>query len=135
VKTKLTNMALVLVFAFSAGIWLKAQERHELPASKTGVIASSTADLRVGGTVLPKGDYQVRCDHKGSDHELVFRKVKRDSRGSESIRDEVARVKCRMEDTGKKTEKTTLYTTSEGSDIRKVTEILVRGESVRHLLD
>ncbi len=134
-KTKLTYLALVLVFVLSAGIWLKAQERHELPASKTRVVSMSSGDFTVGGTLLPKGYYQVRCDHKGAEHELVFRKVTRDTRGSESVGNEVARVKCKMEDLGKKAENTTVFATTEASGKQKVTEILVRGEKVRHLFD
>ena len=134
--TKRTRqLALVLALILVAGIWLNAREAHTLPASKTGVIGLTSADHWVGGTLLPNGYYQIRCDHSGVDHELVFRKATVDHRGGERVGGEVARVKCKMEDLGQKAEMTTAFTAEDEGGKRKISAIIVRGERVRHIFN
>lgn len=132
-KWQLLTLAASLVFG--AHMLLIAQEAHTWAASKTGLMAMTGADFTVGGALLPKGLYQIRCDHSQPEHVLVFRKVIVDSRGGERVGDEVARVKCRMEDLAKKADKTTVASIADASGKQRVTEILVRGEKVRHLFD
>lgn len=134
--TKRTRrLVLVLALILGAGIWLTAREPHSIPASKTGVVGLTSADHWVGGTLLPKGYYQIRCDHSGADHELVFRKVTVNHRGGERVGGEVARVKCKMEDLGQKAEMTKAFTAEDEGGKRKVSAIIVRGEKVQHILN
>lgn len=133
-KSTYKTLALLVVLLLFAGFSQAGEESQTLKASKSGIVSLGSGTM-VGGTLLPKGDYQVRCDHRGAGHALVFRKVTRLPGRAQEVGDEVARAQCTMEDLGRKAEVTSVRSEQDSSGNRKVREILVRGEKVRHLFD
>ena len=119
-----------LTFAISLG----AGESQSLPDPKAAVLSLSEQHM-AAGVMLPRGAYQVRCDHKGGAHEMVFRNVTRSSATGERIGNEVARVSCRMEQLERKATATTVRSRKDSAGQSTITEILVRGETVRHVLN
>lgn len=135
-KHKRTVLVVALVLFAVGTVSLVAKEWLEFTTDKRAIVSLTIAEeFSSGETVIPRGHYQISCDHSKGKHELVFREAIRRKRGGYSIGAEVARAKCRMEDLAKKNDRTSLYAKQQPSGRMKLTEILIRGEQVRHLLD
>jgi len=82
------------------------------------------APIRVGTTVLPAGDYEVRHTMEGREHVMVFQKV----RGKEEVK-----VKCTLVPLAKKaSQDQTIYELTAGNE-RVLQELVFRGDSAKHV--
>ena len=116
----------VVVLSF-VGVLFASQGLHQQWAGKSAVLSLTSEQYMAGGAVLPKGNYQVRCEHSGDGHTLVFRPVQGGKR--------VARVRCRMEELAQKVKATSIVTERASSQELRISEVRIGGEKVRHLLD
>ena len=83
--------------------------------------------IRVGGTLLPKGDYEVRHVMEGQDHIMVFYSVSSKKVGE-------VRVKCSLVPLPQKAERTeTVYSINAAKE-QVLQEMVFRGDSAKHVL-
>ena len=127
-KNKVFRTGLMATLLLGAlGLPLLAQQGD---TGKKAVIGLSS-ETRAGDLVLPSGTYQVQ--HVAG-HAMVFRKVITGSyRGTQKVGKEVGRVPCDAELLGETIERTeTLMVTDQAGNTR-ITELRIKGETVRHL--
>jgi hypothetical protein len=118
-------MATLLLGAF--GLPLLAQHGE---TGRKAVIGLSS-ETRAGDLVLPSGTYQVQ--HVVG-HTVVFRKMIRDVYGRGQIAGkEVGRVPCDADELGEKIERTETFTVTDQAGNTRLTELRIKGETVRHL--
>lgn len=118
------------VMVLSLGGLLLAKEKQGWELGKKGTI-SVEAGTRVGNQVLEKaGSYQVRCEHRGATHEMVFTRY---SPGRSALTSEVTRVPCRAEELPEKVTATQALVKQDPGGQQYIAEIRVAGEKVKHL--
>lgn len=82
------------------------------------------APTRVGGTLLPAGEYVVRRTMEGHDHTMVFQAV------NHKVQD--VKVKCQLVQLGKKADQTrTVYETNAANE-RVLQELVFAGDTAKH---
>ena len=83
------------------------------------------APMRVGGALLPAGDYLVRHTMEGQDHVMVFQPVR--GKGPE------VKVKCTLVPLTQKADKTeTIYSLNAANE-RVLQELVFRGDTAKHV--
>jgi len=81
--------------------------------------------IRVGGTLLPAGEYVVRHTMEGSDHVMVFQSL--------NHKHPDAKAKCQLVQLGNKADQTrTVYALNADSE-RVLQELVFDGDSVKHV--
>jgi hypothetical protein len=82
--------------------------------------------VRVGDTLLPKGDYEIRHTMKGEEHIMVFRQM----RTSKPI--EVS-AKCTLVPLPEKASDTQTFYVMNAANERVLQELVFKGDSVKHV--
>ena len=82
--------------------------------------------IKVGETVLPKGEYNVQHTMEGQDHVMVFTQQK-------SSKPATVRVKCQLVKLNEKADKTRLLYNLDANNIHVLQEITFRGETAKHV--
>jgi len=104
-----------------------------VPADNPPVVApvqkiTFVSPMRVGGTLLPKGDYEVRHVMEGQDHIMVFHSV-----SSKKVAE--VRVKCSLVPLPQKAERTeTVYSINAAKE-QVLQEMVFRGDMAKHVLE
>jgi hypothetical protein len=96
-----------------------AQQPAGFKNTRTVVLSQ---EARVGGQVLPAGQYRLTHEMEGSEHIMVFR------RGEQAVR-----VKCTMEPLANKASQTQ-YWYGEENGQRTLQAMTFQGDTVRHVL-
>jgi hypothetical protein len=98
--------------------------------NKFGVMDKYTVSfvdpVRVGDTLLPKGDYEIRHTMKGEEHIMVFRQM----RTSKPI--EVS-AKCTLVPLPEKASDTQTFYVMNAANERVLQELVFKGDSVKHV--
>ena len=110
----------------TALLFLIAVSAMAADASNMDVGKSWTLTLhhptRVGSTLLPAGEYNVRHLKDGEEHVLAFKSGKK----------EMARVGCKLEQLSKKAEGTALLEDTNGAGEQVLMSIAFAGDKFRH---
>lgn len=127
-KNKVFRTGLMVTLLVGAlGLPLLAQHGE---TGKKAVIGLPSETL-AGDLVLPSGTYQVQ--HVVG-HTIVFKKVIRDAYGrGQKVGKEVGRVPCDSDELGEKIERTETFLVTDQAGNTRLTEIRIKGETVRHL--
>ena len=81
--------------------------------------------IRVGGTLLPPGEYVVRHTMEGPEHIMVFQAV--------NHKHEDVKAKCQLVQLGKKADQTrTVYDLNPAKE-RVLQELVFNGDTVKHV--
>jgi hypothetical protein len=124
---------LIVLGTFGFGAY--AQNVEMLYTGKKGVISFSRP-VRVGGTLLQPGDYQIQHVMDGQGHVVVFREL-------ETLQPEypypfpgkeVARATCRVEPLEKKVGNSGVRLGVNAAGEKFVEEVYIHGERLGHLL-
>ncbi len=103
---------------------------------KKGVLHLTTV-VKVGEVALQPGMYQVQHVMDGSNHVIVFKEVGMQAgyrHGNTPVGKEVARVQCKVEPVSKKAGNTKITLRTNAAGEKEVSEILVAGETFKHIL-
>ena len=134
---KLITTVIALIISMGTfGSQLFAQQKTSM-VGKTGKLHIGSS-VMVGNTLLKPGMYQVQHVTEGENHLIVFRIIRmgyRDNMGNETLGEEVARVKCRIEPVAQPWKHTKLHVERNNSGQRVVTEVQIAGEEVLHKFD
>ncbi len=133
VNNLLAKGALLALLLAAFSIPLVAQHNHQMMqgtqdmkgmihVGKKGAMTLTTP-LRVGDTVLKPGNYVFQHKVDGEDHTVIFTKAG----------NEVARVKCKLEQLEKKASRTALYTHDEAGEAI-LDAVAVEGENFKHVI-
>ena len=137
-RTRNKSVAMSFMLMLTLGIFdaqLFALQNSTLTAGKKGEFHLKSP-VRVAGTILKSGMYQVQHTDEGENHIIIFNEIKmgyRNSMGNERLGDEVARVKCRVEPANKRWRNTKIHLRKNAAGEREVDWVQVAGENVRHL--
>lgn len=138
---KLITTAIALILSVGTlGSQILAQKRNDSVVGKAGNLHISST-VRAGDVLLKPGMYEVQHVLEGEDNVIVFTEMKmpgpfeKGRTMHNSIRTEVARVKCRIELVGKKWKDTKLHIVRNNSRQRVVTGVQIAGEAVLYKLD
>lgn len=85
-----------------------------------------TGTVRIGDTVLPAGDYEVRHVMEGQEHIMVFHAV-----GKTKAPD--ARVKCSLQPLPQKADQTQKVYTVNAANEQVLQAIIFRGDTAKHV--
>ena len=83
------------------------------------------APVRIGSSVLPAGDYQVRHIMDGQDHVMVFQLLRGKS--------PEVKVKCMLVQLGKKADQTRTVYELNAQNERVLQELVFRGDTAKHV--
>jgi hypothetical protein len=83
------------------------------------------APTRVGGTLLPAGEYVVRHTMEGQDHIMVFQAVNHKAQG--------VKVKCQLVQLGKKADLTRTVYQINAANERVLQELVFAGDTAKHV--
>lgn len=83
------------------------------------------APIRVGGALLPAGDYLVRHTMTGEEHVMVFESVK-----TKSVE---AKAKCTLVPLTKKAAQSTTVYEMNAANERVLQELVFRGDTAKHV--
>lgn|ERR1700758_105502 len=86
------------------------------------VLANPT---RVGGTLLPAGEYTVRHTMEGQDHVMVFQAA------NHKVQD--VKVKCQLVQLGKKADQTRTVYQLNAANERVLQELVFAGDTAKHV--
>jgi hypothetical protein len=116
---KLSGVMLLCLFAFGLAAMGENAGSHD-------VNRVAFADpIRVGGALLPPGEYVVRHIMEGPDHIMVFEAV--------NHKHPDVKAKCQLVELGKKADQTrTVYDLNSAKE-RVLQELVFRGDSVKHV--
>lgn len=84
-----------------------------------------TAPARVGGTLLPPGDYQVRHTMEGEDHIMVFHSTNRKAPD--------VKARCKMMELGNKADNTRTVFDLNAAHERVLVELVFAGDAQKHI--
>lgn len=135
-----TIMFVLSVGSFGLSVWAQHSGHGEvamperpyiekLRLNKDGQVKLST-DARVGDAALKRGKYKFEHVVEGEEHFIAFRRV---DESAVEAREQVIRVKCRLEPLNKPAKHTELYSTVTGRGERTIERAQVQGESVKHV--
>lgn len=135
---RLITTAIALILSMGAfGSQLFAQQKNDSMVSKAGKLHIGSS-VMVGNTLLEAGMYQVQHFTEGENHVIIFRIIRmgyKNNMGNETLGEEVARVKCRIEPVGQRWKHTKLHVERSGSGERVVKGVQIAGEDVLHKFD
>lgn len=136
---QVTRRVLVTVIVLAAWFAVPGHaatsKNYTLSPGKSGTISFSTP-IQFGQQLLPAGDYEFRCIHKGNYHLMAaYRAPSNPSRSAVVSGKPVATNYCRMEALPEKSWLTSATTTNVGSGKAVLKEIRIQGEQVRHIFD
>ena len=115
-------------FIFAVALATAAEQGHNhMKIGKTASLTFTTERM-FGGFTLPPGQYSFRHFGAGEEHAVFFSREK----GPRSV--QPGGVKCRVEPLGKAASETTV-TTIEDNGVRRITQIVIRGENVAHVFN
>jgi hypothetical protein len=112
------------ICALLLGTFVAAQQNKFGVADKYTV--SFSDPVRVGGTLLPKGDYEIRHTMKGDEHIMVFRQVGK----TKPI--EVS-AKCTVVPLSQKAIETQQTYGPNAANERVLHELVFKGDSAKHV--
>ena len=124
------------LFVTDTNSFASAQQEKDTRTVRTGKFHLGSSVI-VGNTVLKPGMYQVQHVTQGVNHVIIFRIVRmgyRNNMGNETLGEEVARVKSRIEPVGKSWKETKLHLERNNSGQRVAREVQIAGEDVLHKL-
>ena len=87
---------------------------------------SFTDPIRVGSTLLPKGDYEVRHVMQGQDHIMVFRALNKKNATE-------VRVQCTLVPLAQKANETQKIYTMNAANEPVLKELIFRGDTAKHV--
>lgn len=136
--TRLMTTAVALILSIGTiGSQLFAQQKTESIVGKAGKLHIGSS-VMVGNTLLKPSMYQVQSATEGESHVIVFRVIRmgyRNNMGNETLGEEVARVKCRIEPVSKTWKHTKLHLERSGSGEKVVEGVQIAGEHVLYKFD
>lgn len=132
--SKLLIKAAMLVSLFGViALPLMAQKSDLVRIGKQGSV-SFDSDVRVGDTLLKKGEYIIQHQVEGADHVFVFKRaIRRYNYPEPEPGKEIARVKCKVEPLGEKSPHSGLRYGTNAAGEKTVEEIHIQGETVKHI--
>lgn len=99
--------------------------RADDPGTRDVSHVTFVASIRVGGVLLPAGEYLVRHTMEGADHIMVFQ--------SANHKHADVKAKCQLVQLGNKAEQTrTVYELNAAGE-RVLQELVLGGDSVKHV--
>lgn len=117
----LQSLILVCVCLLAFGYKSKAENSGAREVNRVTFVAP----IRVGGELLPAGDYVVRHTMEGVDHVMVFQSV--------NHKHADVKAKCQLIDLGNKADQTrTVYELNAAKE-RVLQELVFGGDSVKHV--
>lgn len=129
--SKLAVGFIVLILAVLAS----AKQSQTLVVGKDDRVTFETA-VRIGGQMMPPGDYLVQHVREGDDHAVTFRKISASNEDQigNAGRTEIVRTVCKLKSLGTTAKYTELhYSVNEGSKTKTLQHLLVQGENVKHM--
>ena len=136
---KLVTRAIGLILSMGMlGSQLLAQQKAEGMVGKAGQLHIGST-VRAGDVLLKPGTYQVQHFFDGADG-IIFTEMKmpgpfeKGRTMNDSIRTEVARVKCKAEPIDRKWRNTRVILRTNAAGGKEVSEVQIKGEKVRHLV-
>lgn len=84
-----------------------------------------TSPARIGGTLLPAGDYQVRHTMEGEEHVMVFHSVNHKTPD--------VKARCKMLELGKKADATRTVYDENAAHERVLIELVFAGDAQKHI--
>ena len=119
----------------------KDASRQDVIIGRKGVL-HFTKPVKAGESLLAPGMYIVQHVSEGQDHVIVFKKVTMEASGrianpmpgKDAAGEEVARIKCRVEPTGKKWSDTKVILRNSAAGGQEIAEVQVAGEAFKHLM-
>ena len=91
---------------------------------ETGTVAFANP-VRVGGTLLPAGEYMIRHSMEGQEHMMIFQAL------NHKVQD--VKVKCQLVQLGAKAHDTRTVYELNASNERVLHELVFAGDSVKHV--
>ena len=114
-------LAVVIGLLFVAGV--AAAQTHDNDKEKKATDEMSlSADLRVGPTTLPAGEYRIVCDR----HQITFTRLETGKR---------YQVPCEGKELEKKADATKVMTNLDKNGVRYLDKLLIKGSTVEHVFD
>ncbi len=83
------------------------------------------APIRVGGTLLPAGEYVVRHTMEGQEHVMVFQSVNR--------KVQPVKAKCQLVELGNKADQTRTVYQLNAANERVLQELVFAGDTAKHV--
>jgi hypothetical protein len=122
--TKIAAVLAILVFCFST---LALAGHNKFGVSDSQRIVFSKA-VRVGDTVLPKGEYKVEHTMQGEEHIMVFTQMN-------ASKPATTKAKCQLVTLPKKAEQTAFTYQSKGSEAAVLQELIFKGDTAKHVFE
>jgi hypothetical protein len=139
-KTQIIASILALVLVTPVGAArVAAQHSHDHGGDsswKKGMVRLNTT-VWIGDVRLKSGMYHVKHIVEGDKHWLVFKTVTLGAGYREGLMwegEEIARLECSVEPTTKSVRNTKVILTKTAGGLRRIQEIQIAGEKVRHIL-
>jgi hypothetical protein len=120
-ENKMKGLKIAIALLFLIGASAMAADASNLDVGKSWTL-TLYQPTRVGATLLPAGDYNVRHLKDGDGHVLAFKSGKK----------EIARVGCKMEQLPSKADRTSLFEDTNGAGERVLMGIAFEGDKFRH---
>jgi hypothetical protein len=99
--------------------------RTETPGIHEVNRVTFAAPIRVGGELLPAGDYVVRHTMEGADHMMVFQSLKH--------KHPDVKAKCQLIELGNKADQTRTVYALDAAGERVLQELVFGGDTVKHV--
>jgi hypothetical protein len=120
-ESKMKGLKIATALLFLIGVSAMAADASNVDVGKSWTLTLSHP-TRVGATLLPAGDYNVRHLKDGDEHVLAFKSGKK----------EMARVGCTMEQLKKKTAMTTVIDDKNDAGEHVLVSVAFAGDSFQH---
>jgi len=121
---KTDRLVLVLiVFTLVAAMFAVAAEKGQFAIGSTRGV-SFYEPIKIGGVLLPAGEYKVKHVMEGDNHVMIFTNVDK--------KDKTAKVNCKMEQLKTKAEENAQEVKAENGD-RVLVSLTFKGDTVRHI--
>ena len=130
---------LLVVLVGTPGPLSFAQQKEVVRAGRKGDLHIAST-VRAGDVLLKPGMYEVQRVLEGEGDVIVFTEMKmpgpfeKGRTMNDSVRKEVARVKCKVEPVDQKWKHTRVILRTSAAGEKEMSEVQIKGENVRHLL-
>jgi hypothetical protein len=114
----------VLLFVCALALVIAANAGDIMGTHDSGRV-TFPAPVRVGGVLLPAGDYMVRHTMEGSDQVMVFEPA--------SGKGPHAKAKCQLVQLGNKADQTRTVFDLNAANERVLQELVFRGDTAKHV--
>jgi len=114
-------LAVVWVGLFAFGLMAYGENIGTKDVSRVTFLAAT----RVGGELLPAGDYVVRHTMEGGNHVMVFQSV--------NHKHADVKVKCQLVQLGKKADQTRMVYELNAANERVLQELVFGGDTAKHV--